>query len=239
MNREEFLAQLERLLYDISDQERTEALDYYNNYFEDAGEENESKVIQELGSPGKVAAIIKAELQGSTERFGEYTETGYQDERFKENGQMPDKRNTSREEQAERRDVTVRSKKNRSASSWALIIILLVFTSPLWLGIGGGLFGLLVGILGAIFGFIVAFSVGGLALVVGGFAMAVTGIVKMFTATGLGLIVFGGGLLMFVVGILFVIAFLWVAFKLLPKILRGVVDTIHRLISKGRGGDRS
>ena len=60
MNREEFMRQLERLLQDISESERREALEYYNSYFDDAGEENESRVIQELGSPGKVAAIIKA-----------------------------------------------------------------------------------------------------------------------------------------------------------------------------------
>ena len=58
MNREEFLSQLERLLYDIPAQEREEALEYYNGYFDDAGKEKEAEVIQELGSPGKVAAIV-------------------------------------------------------------------------------------------------------------------------------------------------------------------------------------
>ena len=52
MNREEFLSQLERLLYDIPAQEREEALEYYNGYFDDAGKEKEAEVIQELGSPG-------------------------------------------------------------------------------------------------------------------------------------------------------------------------------------------
>ena len=79
MSRREFLAQLERLLWDIPVQEREEALEFYNNYFDDAGAENESSVIQELGSPGKVAAIIKADLGGSRKEYGEYTETGYSD----------------------------------------------------------------------------------------------------------------------------------------------------------------
>ena len=51
MNKTEFLEQLERLLWDISCQEREEALDFYRSYFEDAGEENEAQVIQELRSP--------------------------------------------------------------------------------------------------------------------------------------------------------------------------------------------
>ena len=46
MNRTEFLEQLERLLWDIPESERKEALEYYQDYFEDAGAENEGKVIQ-------------------------------------------------------------------------------------------------------------------------------------------------------------------------------------------------
>ena len=83
MNREEFLSQLERLLYDIPAQEREEALEYYNGYFDDAGNEKEAEVIQELGSPGKVAAIIKADLSGNEADYEEYTEQGYQDEKTK------------------------------------------------------------------------------------------------------------------------------------------------------------
>ena len=81
MNRAEFMRQLEHLLRNISESERQEALDYYNSYFDDAGAENESKVIQELGSPGKVAAIIKADLAGSAKEYAEYTDQGYQDSR--------------------------------------------------------------------------------------------------------------------------------------------------------------
>lgn len=47
MNRKEFMERLERLLWNISDSEREEALQYYNDYFDDAGEENEAKVIEE------------------------------------------------------------------------------------------------------------------------------------------------------------------------------------------------
>jgi uncharacterized membrane protein len=36
-------------------------MDYYNEYFDDAGPENEQKVIEELGSPAQIAARIKAD----------------------------------------------------------------------------------------------------------------------------------------------------------------------------------
>lgn len=91
MERAQFMEQLEKLLSDISDAERQEALDYYESYFDDAGPENEAAVIRELGSPGKVAAIIKADLQESNDNYAEYTELGYEDTRAREPGQMPDK----------------------------------------------------------------------------------------------------------------------------------------------------
>lgn len=91
MDRAIFMEQLERLLLDLSEEERQEALDYYESYFDDAGEGQEAAVIRELGSPGKVAAIIKADLKESNDNFAEYTEWGYEDTRMKEQGQMPDK----------------------------------------------------------------------------------------------------------------------------------------------------
>lgn len=60
MNKDEFLRQLEVLLSRISQEERTEALAFYRSYFEDAGEANEAKILEELESPQKVAdSIIK------------------------------------------------------------------------------------------------------------------------------------------------------------------------------------
>ena len=70
MNRKEFMERLERLLWNISDSEREEALQYYNDYFDDAGEENEAKVIEELGSPNQVAQKIKA---GCSDQTSEYS----------------------------------------------------------------------------------------------------------------------------------------------------------------------
>lgn len=93
MDRAQFMQELEKLLADISETERQDALDFYNSYFDDAGAENEASVLRELGSPEKVAAIIKADLKGSAGgyEYGEYTEHGYEDARTKERGQMPER----------------------------------------------------------------------------------------------------------------------------------------------------
>ena len=41
MNRAEFMRRLTELLGDVSPMERDEAIQYYNDYFDDAGAENE------------------------------------------------------------------------------------------------------------------------------------------------------------------------------------------------------
>ena len=46
VNREQFMETLEELLSDIPDEERDEVLDFYEDYFDDAGEENESEVVE-------------------------------------------------------------------------------------------------------------------------------------------------------------------------------------------------
>lgn len=66
MNRKEFLAQLSRLLWDIPEADRKDALEYYENYFEDAGEENESSVIQD-GKSGEGGSHHKSRPGRGTE----------------------------------------------------------------------------------------------------------------------------------------------------------------------------
>ncbi len=45
---------------------------------------------------------------------------------------------------------------SKSSTSTLLIVLLIVFTFPLWLGIAGGIFGLIAGLFGAVFGIIAA-----------------------------------------------------------------------------------
>jgi hypothetical protein len=49
--------------------------------------------------------------------------------------------------------MTARSSQN-SGTSTALIVILLVFTFPLWIGLVGGLFGMIIGLIGGAFGLV-------------------------------------------------------------------------------------
>jgi uncharacterized membrane protein len=87
MSRIDFINELESLLSDIPIDEKEEALQYYNDYFEDAGADHEEEIIKELVSPQRVAAIIKAELDANSadrENRGYFTEKGYQDTVYRE-----------------------------------------------------------------------------------------------------------------------------------------------------------
>ena len=61
-----------------------------------------------------------------------------------------------------------RSKQPRGGLSWALILVLLILTSPVWAGLGLGLLGVLLGLAGACLGVLVALVLSGVGLVVGG-----------------------------------------------------------------------
>ncbi len=60
MNRFEFMQALERALYDVSAEEKEAALQYYNDYLDDAGPENEQSILEEWESPSKLAESIRS-----------------------------------------------------------------------------------------------------------------------------------------------------------------------------------
>ena len=99
MTRDEFMKELAYLLQDIQDEDKDDAVQYYTDYFEEAGPDKEAEVIQELGSPERIAAIIRADIAGHLESGGEFTEQGYQDERFRDPGYAMAKRLDLPEEQ--------------------------------------------------------------------------------------------------------------------------------------------
>ena len=49
MNKTQYVLELRRLLASLPVLERERAIEFYNNYFDEAGEENEAAVIEELG----------------------------------------------------------------------------------------------------------------------------------------------------------------------------------------------
>ena len=58
MTRTEYLAKLEHYLKRLPQVDYQEAMDYFTEYFDEAGPENEAQVIAELGSPKEAASDL-------------------------------------------------------------------------------------------------------------------------------------------------------------------------------------
>lgn len=246
MRREEFTWQLETLLADISEEEKQEALSYYRSYFEDAGEENEERILRELESPEKVAATIKADLrmeQGT--EAGAYTEHGFEDGRFQDRKQELSQRTVDagsyQQETSEGYQQGTGSYQQGTAGNYGegrsreedrvvkivVIAIAAVLTSPIWGGI-------LLGILGTIFGLAVAFVMTAFSLYVCGGVLFGVGIGQL----AVGSIAVGFGLLgasMFVLGlaILLTILCVWICGKGVPW-LCGLIGKLWRKVFPGK-----
>ncbi|MCI8382284.1 MAG: DUF1700 domain-containing protein [Lachnospiraceae bacterium] len=100
MDKKEYLNRLQMQLEDLTNEERREALEYYEEYFADAGEENEDEVICSLGEPEQVAEQIKAGLHKEGE--GMFTENGYREKLESDN--PPEVYGKKEEKKAQERD---------------------------------------------------------------------------------------------------------------------------------------
>lgn len=61
MSKNEYIKRLKKGLKGLTKNEIDDCIQYYEEYFSDAGEENVDKVIKELGSPESVAKKVSAE----------------------------------------------------------------------------------------------------------------------------------------------------------------------------------
>lgn len=215
MNRQEFMNRLEYLLRGIPEAERADALEYYNNYFDEAGAENEYQVIQELGSPEQVAQTILSNVQ--QENF----------ERMKQD--------YSSESGS---DKTVKAeKKKMSTMTKVLIILVIILTFPLWIGVVAGLFGALVGLLGGLFGTVIGVGGAAIGLVVGGMACIFAGITKLAILPAAALATIGIGAILVTVGILLALLCILLVGVWIPKLVKVIISWIKRITHREEGGN--
>ena len=159
MERKEYMERLEQLLLVLPEEEREEALQYYYDYFDDAGVENEENVIRELGTPEEVAAKIRAGFAGEN---GEYSEQGFEDVRFHKSHEIMTEaervEGTWEEISQEREAVSKNKKQNKNTNVWKVIaiIVLVLFAAPIILPIGiavlAVVFALIVAVMAVLFG---------------------------------------------------------------------------------------
>lgn len=209
MNRKEFLKQLEELLSDIPEAERRDAMNYYQNYFDDAGVEQEQTILEELGSPKKVAESIKRDLFG--ENYDAYVKA---------------------KQEKQQETIEKQQRENRTLRN-ILIVVALVLTFPIWIGLVALAFGILVTVFAGLFGVAVAVIAVVAACLFAGVAVTVIGMIKAVAGfPAVGLIVIAGGLLVFMIGILGVAALVWIFGRILPWLIRAIVRLCKRPFQK-------
>lgn len=215
MNRQEFMNQLEYLLRGIPNSERDDALAYYNNYFDEAGVENEQQVIMELGSPEAVAENIIADSHHESD-----------DGNYQNDYSCIPQETTKMDEKKKKINTVIK----------ILIIVLLVITSPLWLGIVTGLFGAIVGIIGAFLGIAVGLIGVNIGLLVGGIMCIVVGIARFAFSAVEALAMIGIGAFLTSIGLLIGLLWIWCVGVWIPKLVKVVIGWIKNLIHHIKGG---
>ena len=222
MNKDEFLRQLEVLLSGISQEERTEALAFYRSYFEDAGEANEAKILEELESPQKVADSIIKDLGVQP---GDACSSGAQGAsagaEWNPAVQGAAQNASKGVPQGAAQNAAYSTQEKDGMPGWA--IVLLVITSPVWLVMILVILSALLGIVAALFGIAIAVVAVMGALLICGVVLFGAGIGSAFAgnpAIGIGLM--GGGLIVLAFGVLAVVLVVWIFGGFLPWALKGI-----------------
>lgn len=242
MNRQEFFRRLEYLLRELPESERMDALAYYNDYFDDAGVENEQQVIQELGSPEQVAQMILEDYHRGQQSYGDYgspemERDGGSAQRQSAYGQSSYQEYASYEQQEKQKTTMVGRVRSMSKSTKILMIILLVLTCPIWIGVVVGLFGGIVGLLGGLFGVVVGGAGAGIGMLAGGLGCLVVGVLRLFASPVEGVVTIGVGALLSAISVLLVLLFALIILKWLPALIRAIVKWARGLMHRQEGGD--
>ena len=233
MTREEFLRRLNELLSDVTDEERAEAIRFYEEYLDDAGPQQEAQVLAELGSPEKVAAIIRANVPGS--RVQQETAAQEAQAAGPAGSGVPPASSAAAGASIPlppyARPGAAQPAPPRKGMSdrTILLIILAVVLFPLWIGLAGAVFGVLMGIVGAAFGFFF----GGVGTIIGIVTVLVANTPAAFGAgIPVGLFMVGLCLLALALGVALITAAVWLVAWLLPACWRLILRAWRALTGK-------
>ncbi|MFQ7123864.1 MAG: DUF1700 domain-containing protein [Eisenbergiella sp.] len=230
MSRKEFMQRLEALLSDLSENEREEALQYYNGYLDDAGSENEEEVLQELGTPEALAASIRQGLKEDGIGNGYFSENGFYEKEPQR--ERPSSREAAEEKKETLNDRYRSGKKSKtSGGTIALFVILCIFAAPIVVPVVISLLAVIFALtLTAVILLCVMFlwsrMRGGRSMpLIGSVLDAVTFPAGAVLGIGMSLVTIGGG-------ILCVLLFGWLIVKGCPRVFRSTVNMCSRLLHR-------
>ncbi len=222
MKRDEFMRALEAALADAPADERDAALQYYNDYLDDAGEEDEERVIEALGDPATLARSICKDALGETaEQGGIYTgaPVGGNGQFASDDAKAPSGR------------------KPVNVWKWVCIGLIIAILSPFILALAVTVLAIVVAFVVSIFAVIASLAITGVAVMGGGLAAAGIGVLKIFAVPAAGLYLCGIGILMMAIGLLATVFFVWAFVKTACLLGRLVIRLLRKPIEKKEGGE--
>ena len=229
MNRVEFMTELERLLADLPEDERQAAVQYYADYFADAGAENEAEVIRELGSPEKTAESIKADYYGRTFDESRFEHKDYMEKYGQQaSGQQTSGQQTSGQQQAGPAGASVEGKKPWTSRGLKILLIVLI-AIVVW-PVSLGLICAVLGILAAVVCLFAGLVIAAVCVMIAGGVTAVTGLLMSVAYPPAALMTTGIGLLLFVLGLIATVGTVKLCMIVYPAMLRGFVELCRRPI---------
>ncbi len=259
MTKVEFMKQLEACLQEVSYDERQSALSYYEEYFEEAGADEDA--VGNLESPEKIAKAIREDLDirmqtvrsnlkvkenaghdKHTETEGnanndKYTEQAinYQNDPFRNDGTF-----NGQKTESSSGTITAYSKGTDIIRIIVYVILGLAALS-LFSGIIHAIFGFpfwSTGFFGGLLGllmFILCLTIGGYVMTIGGVVLLITSIVSLVVSGVSGLFPMGISFLLIGFGILLVSLTHWFWSTLVPKFFRMISNVFNGNRNNGKG----
>lgn len=243
MTRKVFMEILEKMLSDVSFNDRYDALSYYKEYFDDAGITEDMVVPESVGTPEQIAMRLKKSINSGENITSENINVGGTYNRDNISGSYNTNQNTGNSynnsqnagqysynnsqntAQYEYNNAGQYNKKNDERAIKIIVaIIIAAVTFPIWSGIILGILGTIIGIVCGLGGTIIGLGVAGISLIivaiVSGYGFA-TSVLLM----GIGLILFGVAILLVIPEALFCI-------KFLPWLFKQVAELIHKITGR-------
>ena len=226
MNKEVFLNRLESLLRDIPEMERTEAIAYYTEYFEDS-ELSDEAVIRELGTPEEVAHNIREEV--SEKEIITNIPAAAGNQTSQNAGQnMGNKNQSSESKTAEQ----VKSDSSEKTLITVLIVIAIILAVPIWMPLAGTLFGIVVGVFATVFAIFLSVAICAIVFFVVGVILFGMGIANLFVIPLASICLFGTSFLLVGLSFLCCLATIKFCTVVFPAMFRGIVYLVKLPFNK-------
>ena len=224
MNREAYLKELDRYLRKLPREDYENAMEYFTEYFEEAGPQREAEVIEELGPPREAAAELLNELLTTPNLPVLY--------------QKPEKDKEDREASGDSSPKKADKKKGSffgesSVGRIILIALLAILAAPVGIPLGITAIALLfsgVAMAAAVFFAVVVFGIGA---VLGGGWLVVQSFALFASSLAAGVLVIGSGILGIGLGLLVILFAIWAG----KMMIFGLIRLISRMISR-KGGEK-